>query len=200
MKNPPSYCDSGVAASSRISATLEKRGPRSSTARNCACCSGVPMANTSTRPSRRFLTKPLMHSSSAAACVKKRKPTPCTIPATKYRLACFASLTNRQNCSRELALLPRPGPPGCDSRVARSPCVTLMVRQVAVDCPAAQCTHPIYYESCEPILGLPKFPHPSSCGCSSGHDSLARVPASCARNTPRSPCTSTGAPRHSHRE
>jgi hypothetical protein len=42
-----------------------------------------------------------MRSFSAASCVKYRKPTPWTIPETKYRFACFASLTNPRNCSRE---------------------------------------------------------------------------------------------------
>src|SRR5258708_7102471 len=70
MKNPPSYCGSGVAGSSCTVVTLEHRGPRSSIVRNSACCCGVAMAHTSTRPSRRFLTKPVACISSAASCVK----------------------------------------------------------------------------------------------------------------------------------
>src|SRR5205807_1223964 len=46
--------------------------------------------------SQRFLTKPRTPSLSAECCVKKRKPTPWTMPETKYRLANLASLTNQK--------------------------------------------------------------------------------------------------------
>src|SRR5260370_21035447 len=95
-----------------------------------------------------------MGSLSAAAWVKYRKPTPWTIPDTKYRLAILASLTNRQNCSREPRFLPRLSRWVRFARGACWECAKLLFRKVASGCPKTNCAHPIHYETGWPFAAV----------------------------------------------
>jgi len=82
--------ENSVRISASLSATWSTpamRGPRRSSPFNALSWAVLPMAYTSTRPSNRFFTYPATPNRAATLSAKKRKPTPCTAPDTKNRLA-----------------------------------------------------------------------------------------------------------------
>src|SRR5580765_78185 len=86
MVKPVSLPDGTVCSISTCS-TRAPRGPCLRACSNRCTASASPSADASTRPSGRFRTQPWMFSRPATACVKYRKPTPCTRPLIIYRRA-----------------------------------------------------------------------------------------------------------------
>src|SRR5438105_9308905 len=78
---------SGLAADSSTASTRAARGPERSLAARAANCSALPLARTSTAPSKLLRTHPLTPSISASRCTNQRNPTPCTRPRTTNFLA-----------------------------------------------------------------------------------------------------------------
>src|SRR5437763_8857355 len=78
---------SGLAADSSTASTRAARGPARSLAAKAANCSALPLASTSTAPSKLLRTQPLTPSISASRCTNQRNPTPCTRPRTTNFLA-----------------------------------------------------------------------------------------------------------------
>src|SRR5262249_17450442 len=70
----------GGSESTSTTSTRAPRGPRRSARSKRSRASASPSAWASTRPSGRLRTHPCTPSRSAASCVKKRNPTPCTRP------------------------------------------------------------------------------------------------------------------------
>src|SRR5690242_2504697 len=67
--------------------TCASAGPRPSARSSAARATGVPEATTSTDPSRRLRANPRSPSRCASRITNQRKPTPCTRPDTRKRVA-----------------------------------------------------------------------------------------------------------------
>ena len=77
----------GPVSSTVTCATRAPEGPRRSAISKRSSAWSSPSACDSTRPSGKLTTKPCRPSRRAASSVKNRKPTPCTRPLTRNRLA-----------------------------------------------------------------------------------------------------------------
>src|SRR5438105_15218444 len=96
---------SGLAANSSTASTRAARGPARSLAASAANCSALPLASTSTAPSKLLRTQPLTPSISASRCTNQRNPTPCTRPRTTNFLAIGFTRNQKRETRNEKPLL-----------------------------------------------------------------------------------------------